>query len=300
MDPVAAVNPPAVGFVGLGVMGQAMALNLRRAGWPLTVHARNPERTRPLAEQGATLAVSPHGVATACEVIFINVSDDAAAESVLFGADGLVGGLAPGDIVIDMGTTSPTATRRFARRLETLGAILLDAPVSGGEAGAKAGTLSIMVGGPEAAFEKVLPLLQSLGSNILRIGDSGAGQVAKACNQIVASATLLGVAEAIHFARRQGVEAGKVRGALLGGFAYSRILEVHGRRMLDGDFVPGFRARLHQKDLGMVLSEAQKIDIGLPATALAAEIVTALVDSGDGDLDSAALLKMVERLDNSC
>ena len=281
-------------------MGQAMALNLVKAGWPLTVHARNPERSQPLAERGASLAVSPHGVASECEVVFINVSDDMAVESVLFGSDGLVGGLQAGDIIVDMGTTSPTATRSFAQRLAGLGVTLLDAPVSGGEAGATAGTLSIMVGGPRDAFERVLPMLQSLGGNIVHVGESGAGQVAKACNQIVASATLLGVAEGLNFARREGVDPEKVRRALLGGFANSRILEVHGKRMLEGDYTPGFRARLHRKDLGMVLSEAQQIGAGLPATALAARLVSALVEDGDGDLDSAALIKIIERLDDSC
>jgi len=300
MDPVAEVNAPHLGFVGLGVMGQAMALNLVKAGWPVTVHARNPERSQPLAERGASLAVSPHGVASDCEVIFINVTDDMAVESVLFGSDGLVGGLKAGDIVVDMGTTSPAATRSFAERLANLGVTLLDAPVSGGEAGAQAATLSLMVGGPREAFEKVLPMLQSLGSNIVHVGDSGAGQVAKACNQIVASATLLGVAEALNFARRESVDPEKVRRALLGGFAYSRILEVHGKRMLEGDYSPGFRARLHQKDLGMVLSEAQSIGVGLPSTALAARLISALVESGDGELDSSALVKIIERLDDSC
>jgi len=157
-----------------------------------------------------------------------------------------------------------------------------------------------MVGGPDAAFEQLLPMFQSMGKNIVHIGETGSGQVAKACNQIAVSATLLGVAEALNFARREGVDASKVRGALLGGSAFSRILEVHGKRMLEGDYTPGFRARLHQKDLGMALSEAQNLGIGLPATALAAQIINALVDSGDGDLDSSAILKIVARLDESC
>lgn len=281
-------------------MGQSMALNLVKAGWPLSVHARNPERAQALAERGARLAVSPHGVAVASQIIFVNVTDDAAVESVLFGADGLIGGLEAGNIVIDMGTTSPAATRTFAQRLAGIGVSLLDAPVSGGEAGARAGSLSIMVGGEEAAYERVLPILQSLGSHIVYIGASGTGQIAKQCNQIAVSATLLGVAEALNFAQRQGVDAGRVRRAMLGGAAASRILDVHGKRMLEDDFTPGFRARLHQKDLGQVLAAAQEFGVGLPTSALAAQILNALVDAGDGELDSAAVVKIVARLGGNC
>ncbi len=286
----------AIGFVGLGVMGAPMALNLLRAGHPLTVYNRTASRARPLAEAGASVAVSPQAVAAASRVVFINVSDDAAVEAVLFGPSGLVHGLLPDSVVVDMGTTSPTATRRFAERLAGHGGTLLDAPVSGGEAGARAGTLAIMVGGPRAAFERVLPLLGVLGRNIVHVGESGAGQVAKACNQIVVSATLMGVAEALTFARRQGVVPERVREALLGGFAYSRILEVHGRRMLEGDYAPGFRARLHQKDLGIVAGEAQRLNLALPASALAAQLMNALVAAGHGESDSAALMRVIESL----
>ncbi|MFN3593404.1 MAG: NAD(P)-dependent oxidoreductase [Thiobacillaceae bacterium] len=285
-----------IGFIGLGVMGQPMALNLLKAGYPLTVFNRTAARAAPLAEAGAQVAVSPRAVAAASRVIFINVADDTAVESVLFGHEGLVQGLAPDSVVVDMGTTSPTATRAFAHRLAERGCTLLDAPVSGGEAGARAGTLSIMVGGPEAAFARVLPLLEVLGKNIVHVGESGAGQVAKACNQIVVSATLMGVAEALTFARRQGVDAARVREALLGGFAYSRILEVHGRRMLAGDYTPGFRARLHQKDLGIVSREAQAHNLALPATALASQLLNALVAMGQAEADSSALLQVIEQL----
>jgi len=300
MDPVAEVTATPLGFVGLGVMGQPMALNLRKAGWPLTVFARNPLRSQPLADTGAQIAVSPHGVAQASQVIFVNVSDDTAVESVLFAADGLAGGLRPGAIVVDMGTTSPAATRHFSEQLAKLGATLLDAPVSGGEAGAIGGSLSIMVGGPDDAFEQVLPMFQALGHNIVHVGDSGAGQVAKACNQVVISATLLGVAEALTLAQREGVSPERVRRALLGGSAQSRILENHGQRMLDRHFQPGFRARLHRKDLGIVLNEAQAHGVGLPTTQLAARMLDALVAEGGADLDSLAILKIVERLNTAC
>jgi 2-hydroxy-3-oxopropionate reductase len=285
-----------VGFVGLGVMGAPMALNLLRAGHALTVYNRTAGRALPLAEAGASVAVSPQAVAMASAVVFVNVSDDAAVEEVLFGPSGLVHGLAQGAVVVDMGTTSPAATRRFAQRLAGQGVSLLDAPVSGGEAGARAGTLSIMVGGPVEAYRRVLPLLQVLGGSIVHVGESGAGQVAKACNQIAVSATLLGVAEAFTFARRQGVPPERVREALLGGFAYSRILEVHGGRMLAGDFTPGFRARLHQKDLGLVAREAQALNLALPTAALAAQLMNALVAAGHAESDSSALVRVIEAL----
>ena len=286
----------ATGFIGLGTMGQPMALNLLKAGHALTVFARDYARAEPLVRLGAHAAVSPRGVAEVADVVFVNVSDDAAVEAVLFGPGGVVDGIVPEGIVVDMGTTSPAATRDFAARLARQGAVLLDAPVSGGEAGAKAGTLSIMVGGPEAAFRKVKPLFDILGDNIVRVGEAGAGQVAKACNQIAVSATLLGVAEAIGFARAQGVDPARVREALLGGFAYSRILEVHGRRMLEADFQPGFKARLHGKDLGIVLDEARRLGLALPATAVAAQLINALVGGGGGEQDSSALIRALERL----
>ena len=285
-----------LGFIGLGTMGQPMALNLCRAGHPLTVFARDFARAEPLIRAGAHAAVSPRGVAEVADMIFVNVSDDAALDAVLFGSKGAAEALGQDAVVVDMGTTSPAATRDFAARLARQGAVLMDAPVSGGEAGAKAGTLSIMAGGPEAVFARVLPFLQCMGENIVRVGESGAGQVAKACNQIAVSATLMGVAEALGFAARQGVDAGKVRQALLGGSAFSRILEFHGQRMLDRDFAPGFKARLHQKDLGIVLMEAHRLGMALPGTALAAQLMNTLVGSGSGDKDSSALIEILERL----
>ena len=288
-----------IGFIGLGTMGQPMALNLVKAGHSLTVFAREYARAEPLVRLGAHAAVSPQGVGELADIVFVNVSDDAAVEAVLFGPDGVVDGIGQDGIVVDMGTTSPAATRDFSGRLARQGAVLLDAPVSGGEAGAKAGTLSIMVGGPEPAFRKVLPLFQAMGGNIVHVGESGAGQVAKACNQIAVSATLMGVAEALDFAAREGADAAKVRQALLGGSAYSRILEFHGQRMLDRAFAPGFKARLHQKDLGIVLAEAQRLGLALPATALAGQLMNALVGKGGGELDSSALIEIVEQLNGA-
>jgi 3-hydroxyisobutyrate dehydrogenase-like beta-hydroxyacid dehydrogenase len=287
---------PHLGFIGLGTMGQPMALNLRRAGHPLTVFARDFARAEPLVQAGAHAAVSPRGVAEVADILFINVSDDAALDAVLFGPGGAAEGLGQDAVVVDMGTTSPASTRDFAARLAHQGTVLMDAPVSGGEAGSKAGTLSIMVGGPESAFARVLPLFRYMGQNIVHVGETGAGQVAKACNQIAVSATLMGVAEALAFAARQGVDAARVRQALLGGSAYSRILEFHGQRMLDRDFAPGFKAKLHQKDLGIVLNEAHQSGMALPGAVLAAQLMNALVGAGGGDKDSSALIEILERL----
>lgn len=285
-----------LGFIGLGVMGQPMALNLCKAGHRLSVFARNPAQSAALQVAGAAVQASPAEVAQASDILFINVADDAALESVLFNKEGAAAGLRAGSIVVDMGTTSPTFTRQVASRLAESGIDLIDAPVSGGEAGAIAGTLAIMAGGSEAAFQRVLPLFQVIGGSSVHVGDSGAGQVAKACNQIVVSAALLGVAEALTFAARQGVDAGKVRQALLGGSASSKILEIHGQRMLDRQFKPGFKARLHQKDLGIVLAEAQQAGLALPTAALAAQMMNALVGGGDGELDSSALIQVIQQL----
>lgn len=290
---------PNLGFIGLGVMGQPMALNLCKAGFRLSVFARNPAQSAPLLAAGAGVFDSPVAVAETSEILFINVSDDSALEAVLFGPQGAASGLAADSIVIDMGTTSPTFTRQLAARLAEQQVHLVDAPVSGGEAGAIAGMLAIMAGGPEIAFQRVLPLFQVIGSSIVHVGDSGAGQVAKACNQIVVSAALLGVAEALTFAARQGVDAGKVRQALLGGSAYSKILEIHGQRMLDRNFKPGFKAKLHQKDLGIVLAEAQKTGMVLPGTSLAAQMMYALVGRGGGELDSSALIDVIQQLNRN-
>lgn len=273
-----------------------MALNLLRGGCTLSVFARQPARAAVLVESGAGLAASPAALAATSDIVCLNLSDDAAVAEVLFGSGGLSEGLRPDGLVIDFGTTSPTATRDFADRLAAHGVTFLDAPVSGGEAGAQAATLSIMVGGSVDDFQRAGPLLRLLGRTIEHVGPVGAGQVAKACNQIVVSATLVGVAEAIAFARHQGVDAGRVRDALLGGFAYSRILEVHGRRMLDGDFSPGFRTRLHQKDLGIVADEARRLGLGLPVSSLAGQLINALVGMGAAESDSAAVLRVIEAL----
>lgn len=285
-----------IGFVGLGIMGQPMALNLRKAGHALWVYGRRVATLKPLVDVGATACVSPKDVAANADIVFICVSDTPDVEQVILGADGLIHGVQPGSVVVDMSTIAPAATRAFASELKKRGADMLDAPVSGGEVGAINATLSIMVGGKAEVFARVKPYFEAMGKNIVHIGDHGAGQVAKACNQVVAAVTIEAVAEALTFARRSGVDPAKVRAALLGGFAGSKILEAHGQRMLDHDFKPGFKVKLHQKDLKIVMEDARRLGLVLPGAALAAQHLNALVDAGDGDLDSAAIVKVVERM----
>jgi 2-hydroxy-3-oxopropionate reductase len=273
-----------------------MALNLIKGGHALSVWARRAESMQPLIEAGARGCVSPAEVATQSDVVITMVSDTPDVEAVIFGPQGVVHGAAAGSVVVDMSTISPVATRDFARQLAMRGVEMLDAPVSGGDVGAIAGTLSIMVGGRADVFERVRPLFECMGRNIVRIGDVGAGQVAKACNQIVAAVTLEAVAEALTLARRNGVDPGKVREAMLGGFAWSRVLEVHGQRMIARDFKPGFKARLHRKDLKIVTDTANTLDLSLPQSALVAGHLSALVGQGRGEEDSAAVVRVLERM----
>lgn len=285
-----------VGFIGLGIMGRPMALNLMKVGHKLWVHGRRPETMLPLTEAGATGCASPAEVARHAEVTIVMVSDTPDVEQVIFGEGGVMQGARAGSMVVDMSTISPTATKAFAEELRQRGVEMLDAPVSGGEIGAINATLSIMVGGRPEVFERVRPLFEAMGKNIVLVGENGAGQVAKACNQIVVAVTIQAVAEALTFARRNGVDAGKVREALLGGFAGSKILEVHGKRMLDRDFRPGFKTRLHQKDLNIVMQTAHELGLALPAAAMVTQNLNALIGSGDGEIDSAAVVKVVERM----
>lgn len=288
-----------LGFVGLGIMGRPMALNLLRGGHAMAVYARRAESMKPLAEAGALTCASPAEVAARAEVTFVMVSDTSDVEEVVLGPGGCIEGAKPGAIIVDMSTISPAATRRIADALAAKGIEMLDAPVSGGEVGAIDGTLSIMVGGKAESFERARPLFELMGKNIVHIGASGAGQVAKSCNQIVAAVTIEAVAEALLLAQANGVDAAKVREALLGGFAYSRVLELHGRRMLEADYKPGFKAALHQKDMRIVLQSAHEQGVALPAAALAAQQLNALVGSGDGDLDCSAIYLVLDRMNRS-
>ena len=285
-----------LGFIGLGIMGRPMALNLRRAGHEMWVHGRRPVTMEVLVEAGAHSCKTIADVAANADIIFVMVSDTPDVEQVIAGEHGLMSRLRQGQVVVDMSTISPAVTRHLAQELQTRGVEMLDAPVSGGEVGAINATLSIMVGGKQKTFQKVKPLFELMGKNIVHVGDNGAGQVAKACNQIVVAVTIQGVSEALTFARKNDVDAAKVREALMGGFAGSKILEVHGKRMLDNDFKPGFKVKLHQKDLRIVIEDAHKLGIGLPGAALVAQHLNALMGSGDGELDSAAIVKVVERM----
>jgi 2-hydroxy-3-oxopropionate reductase len=287
--------PVKVGFVGLGIMGRPMALNLRRAGYALAVYARRPEAAKPLVEAGATAVDSPATLAAACDVVITIVSDTPDVQQVVLGPAGLADGARRGSLIIDMSTIAPSATREMAATLAARGVDMLDAPVSGGEAGAINATLSIMVGGKAAALERAQPLLRALGKTIVHVGDHGAGQIAKACNNLVIAVTLEGVAEAFAFAKRNNVDVAKVREALLGGFASSKVLDSHGQRILDRNFAPGFKAHLHRKDLNIALDEAARHQMKLPALSLLAQHLDALVAGGDGDLDSSAIVKVLER-----
>ncbi|MCU0970529.1 MAG: NAD(P)-binding domain-containing protein [Gammaproteobacteria bacterium] len=275
-------------------MGRPMALNLLAAGHPVAVYARRPEAALPLAERGAVVCQTPHAVAERADVVFTVVSDTPDVEAVLLGPDGVIHGARAGTVVVDMSTVAPSATRRIAAALAERGVDMLDAPVSGGESGAVAGTLSIMVGGRAEVYAQVLPLLQLLGRNIVHVGDHGAGQVAKLCNQVVVAETIAGVAEALLLARRAGVDPAKVREALMGGFAGSRILEVHGQRMLDGNYAPGFKASLHDKDMRLVREAAAELGIDLPGAGLVGRWIAQLVEDGKGDLDSSAVAQVLE------
>jgi 2-hydroxy-3-oxopropionate reductase len=285
-----------VGFIGPGIMGGPMALNLIKGGHKLWVYARRAEAAHKLVEAGAVACASPAEVARHADVIFTIVSDTPDVESVIFGESGIVKNARSGSVVVDMSTISPTATKVFAERLAEQGVAMLDAPVSGGETGAINGTLSIMVGGKAGVFERVEPLFECMGKNIVHIGDNGAGQVAKACNQIVVAVTIEAVAEALTFARRNGADPAKVREALMGGFAGSKIMEVHGKRMLDNDFKPGFKVGLHQKDMRIVMETAHQLGVALPAAALVTQHLNALMGTGCTDLDSAAVVKVIERM----
>ena len=286
-----------IGFIGLGIMGRPMALNLHAAGHALAV----PERASLTAELRAAATVLPtaRAVAAASEVVILMVPDTADVEAALFGADGAAAGLGKGTLVIDMSSISPIATKDFARRVEALGCQYLDAPVSGGEVGAKQATLTIMVGGPAAAFDRAKPLFDLMGKNITHVGDAnGAGQTCKVANQIIVALNIQAVAEALVFAAKAGADPAKVRQAISGGFAASRVLELHAERMLKGTFDPGFRIRLHQKDLNLALSAARELQMSLPNTAMAQQMFASCAAHGGAELDHSAMVLAIEGLGN--
>lgn len=284
-----------VGYIGLGIMGTPMALNIIKAGFELTVWARREAACAPLVEAGATQVASPAALAAQVDLVFTNVSDTPDVEEVILGAEGIIHGAHPGLIVVDNSTISPDASREIAARLAQVEVDFLDAPVSGGDVGAKAGTLSIMVGGQVESFNKVLPVLQACGQNIVHIGAVGAGQVCKACNQVLVAQQMAAVGEALMLAKAMEADPAKVREALLGGFAQSRILDIHGQRILDNNFAPGFKARLHNKDMHIALHAATSRGLELPGATLAAEHIAEMVDSGLGEEDSSAMCKVIAR-----
>ena len=280
-----------IGFIGLGVMGKPMAKNLIKAGFSLVVHNRSRAAVDEVAAAGAKAGASPADVARQATIVITMVPDTPDVELVIAGRDGVLSAVQRGAIVIDMSSISPTATQRLAQQVAEKGGSMLDAPVSGGEIGAINAQLSIMVGGEDAAFNRALPVLQAMGNKerIVHIGPSGAGQVCKICNQIAIGGALAGVGEALALAKKAGVDAARVRQALLGGFAASRVLEVHGERMLTDNYKPGFRTKLYQKDLRLANEAAMANGVAMPGTAIVTQLINALMASGGGDLDYAAL-----------
>ena len=292
-----------LGFIGLGIMGAPMALHLVAAGHTVHVHTRSrlPEA---LASSAAVACASAEEVARRADVVFTMVPDTPDVEAVLFGEQGVAAGLRQGatgedgqrKVVVDMSSISPTATKAFAKRINELGADYVDAPVSGGEVGAKAASLTIMCGAPQEVFDRVRPLLGLMGRNITLVGGNGDGQTTKVANQIVVALNIAAVGEALVFASKAGADPAKVRQALMGGFAASRILEVHGERMIKRTFDPGFRIRLHQKDLNLALQGARELGVALPQTAGAAQLMQACAAQGHADADHSALVRALELL----
>ena len=286
-----------IGFIGLGIMGAPMAGHLMKAGHSLYVYSHG--RVRPeITEGGATVCASATAVAQQADIVFTMVPDTPDVEAVLFGANGVAAGLSKGKTVVDMSSISPIETKQFAKKINALGCDYLDAPVSGGEVGAKAGSLTIMVGGPEAAFERIKPLFELMGKNITLVGGNGDGQTTKVANQIIVALNIAAVGEALVFASKAGADPAKVRQALMGGFAASRILEVHGERMIKRTFNPGFRIGLHQKDLSLALAGARALGVALPQTAGAAQLMQACAANGMQDLDHSALVRALEIMAN--
>ena len=283
-----------IGLIGLGIMGKPMANNLLKAGYQLGLYARRPESLDPfLNNEQIDHYSSVSEVAENCDIIITCVSDSPDVVDVIAGDQGLIHDIKPGSVIIDMSTISPEITKKLANQLKELNVDMLDAPVSGGEIGAIDGTLSIMVGGKAAVFDRALPIFEVLGKNIVHVGDHGAGQVAKACNQILAAQTIVAVAEAMLLAKSSNVDPAKVRQALLGGFANSRVLDLHGQRMLDNNYKPGFKASLHYKDMGIALETAKRNNVKLAGAEMAMQYLKQVVDKSSEDFDSSAIAKVI-------
>ena len=287
-----------IGFIGVGIMGKPMTLNLLKAGYPVLVYDIDQHALAEVVKQGAVRADSPQDVAAKSDVVITMLPDSPEVEAVVLGKDGVIEGVRPGKLFIDMSTIAPETSKKIYKILAEKGVEALDAPVSGGEVGAKAGALSIMVGGSKSAFERALPIFQALGKNIVHIGEAGAGQVTKACNQIIVGMTIQAVAEAMTLAKKAGVDLEKVRDALLGGFAQSRILDLHGKRIIDGNYQPGFKIKLHRKDMNIALQTGRTLSVPLPGSEVVAAQMDAMLEQGQGELDHSALALFLQQLAN--
>lgn len=277
-----------IGFIGLGIMGKPMSLHILNGGHPLMVLETSRE-AKTLAAEGATLARTPKDIAEKCDVVITCLPDSPEVENVVLGDDGVLAGISSGKMFIDMSTIAPATALKLNEVLSRQRVEVLDAPVSGGEGGARSASLSIMVGGTESAFDRALPILQLMGKNIVRIGEAGSGQTTKACNQIVVGMTIQAVSEALTLAKKAGVDVARVREALLGGFAQSRILDLHGQRFLEGNFEPGFKIKLHRKDMNIALQTGRDLSVPLPGSSIVATQMDALIANGKGELDHSAL-----------
>lgn len=283
-----------IGFIGLGLMGKPMARNLKKAGAGLVIHNRSQKVVEALKAEGMAAAKTPAAVAGRAKTVILMLPDTPAVEAVLTGPDGVVSGLQRGALVIDMGTTKVTATRTFAAQVVAAGGDYVDAPVSGGTIGAEGGSLTIMAGGSDAAMARAMPIFSVLGKTTTHVGPVGTGQVAKAANQVIVGLNIGAVAEALTLARKAGADPARVRQALQGGFADSRILEVHGQRMIDGAFKPGGKSVTQRKDLSQAIELAGELGLEMPATALNMALYDKLIEAGMGDLDHSALIKAID------
>lgn len=285
-----------IGFIGIGIMGKPMALNLIKAGYDLVVMDIDKKAVGEVTAQGAKSTETAKAVAEQTDVIITMLPDSPDVEQVVLGPDGVAEGIKSGSLFIDMSTIAPATSQKIAKVLAEKNVQALDAPVSGGEVGAINGALSIMVGGPESAFEQAMPLFKIMGKNIVLIGEAGAGQVTKASNQIIVGMTIQAVAEAMNLAKKAGVDIVRVREALLGGFAQSRILDLHGQRIIDNNYKPGFKVKLHRKDMNIALQTGRELSVPLPGSALVASQMDAILARGDGELDHSALALFLSQL----
>ncbi|MBM3129551.1 MAG: 2-hydroxy-3-oxopropionate reductase [Chloroflexi bacterium] len=287
-----------IGFIGLGIMGKPMSQHLLNAGFPLTVLDLNKSAVDELVAAGARAGTSPKDVAAQSDIVVTMLPDSPQVEEVILGKEGVLEGLRAGALVVDMSTILPSVARRVAQAARAQGADALDAPVSGGQVGAQNATLTIMVGGAQAAFDRAKPIFEKMGKNITLVGEAGAGQITKAANQIIVAGTIAAVSEALLLAAKAGADPAKVRAALMGGFASSRILELHGDRMIQRTFAPGFKIKLHRKDLNIILNTARELGVALPVSANITEMMNGLIANGSGDLDHSAFVTLLEKLAN--